>query len=175
MDKHDPSNRVAKKKLLDRRRVLSGGAVGAIGALAMPSVVRADKREVDDLAGLWRDVVSASDNSFPAFPIFELFGAGIYIGSGQPDLQPQSLSSSAWGIWERVGLHRLRLTIRYWTYDAHANPTGFGASTGNVRITLNKDGNSYSGEGALQFFDNNGNPVGPPTPALLQATRITFS
>ena len=77
---------------------------------------------------------------------------------------------SAWGIWERVGPRRFRTTIRVWTYDAHANPTLFQA--GDFDISLSSDGNSFKGKGPLQFFDNNGNAVGLPTPLLLNAARI---
>jgi hypothetical protein len=66
------------------------------------------------------------------------------------------------------------LTLRYWTYDTSANPTGFGAASG--QITLSKDGNTYTSKGPLQFFDNNGKPVLPsPIPFLANATRIKFS
>lgn len=161
------------RNLLNRRRVLIGGAVGGMGALVVPGVALADTGDTDDLSGLWQTVISAADNTFPAFRAFELYGPGTYIGSGQPDLQPGSLSSSAWGIWERTGPRRFRLTARYWTYDTSANPSGFGAAT--TQITLSKDGNTYTSKGPLQFFDNHGNPIPPVFPILLNATRIKFS
>ncbi len=100
----------------------------------MPGVALAEKVGTDEISGLWLDVISAADNppSFPAFRAFELYGAGTYIGSGQPDLQPGSLSSSAWGIWERTGPRKFRLTARFWTYDTAANPTGFAAASAQI-------------------------------------------
>lgn len=147
-----------------------------MGALALTGTALADKGDTDELSGEWLNVISAADNppSFLPFRAFELYAAGIYIGSGQIDLQPGTLSSSAWGIWERTGPRRFRGTARYWTYDALANPSGFGAAS--TQITLSRDGNTYTGKGPLQFFDNNGKPVLPsPIPILLNATRIKFS
>jgi hypothetical protein len=166
---------VTARNLLNRRRMLIGGALGGIGALVVPGVALAEKATTDEISGLWLDVISAADNppSFPAFRAFELYGAGTFIGSGQPDLQPGSLSSSAWGIWERTGPRKFRLTARFWTYDTAANPTGFAAAS--AQITLSKDGNTYTGKGPLQFFDNNGNFLAPPSPFLSNATRIKFS
>jgi hypothetical protein len=165
---------VTARNLSNRRHMLIGGAVGGMGALVMSGVALAEKVETDELSGLWLTVISAADNSFPSFRAIELYGRGTYIGSGQPDLQPGSLSSSAWGIWEQTGARTFRLTARYWTYDTSANPTGFGAAS--TQITLSKDGNTYTSKGPLQFFDNNGKPVLPsPIPIQLTATRIKFS
>src|SRR5258708_7532075 len=98
MADHDPPKKdIALRKLFNRRHVLAGGMAGAIAALAVPGAALAKNEDSDELAGLWHGVVSSSDNSFPAFQTFELYAAGIFIGSGQTDLQPQSLSSSAWG------------------------------------------------------------------------------
>jgi hypothetical protein len=47
------------------------------------------------VTGLWQTVVSAADNSFPPFKAFELYGPGTWIGSGQPDMTPAALESSA--------------------------------------------------------------------------------
>src|SRR5215470_4109832 len=68
-------------------------------------------------AGLWSTVVHAPDNSF-SFPAFELWGSGgTFIGSGQPDLTPAALGSSAWGVWRRIGPRQFRVIARFWTYD----------------------------------------------------------
>jgi len=124
----------------------------------------------NDIVGLWSTVVHAPDNSF-SFNAFEQWGGGgTFIGSGQTDLTPAALESSAWGVWKRVGPRKFRVIARFWTYDPSANPTGF--ATIDFTFTLSKDGKTYHGEGPTQFFDNNGNPLGPPSPTLDDGTRI---
>jgi hypothetical protein len=61
---------------------------------------------------------------------------------------------------------------RFWTYDPNANPTGFGAVDQTTTVSENRK--TYHGKGSLQFFDNNGNSLGPPTTILDDGTRITF-
>jgi len=135
----------------------------------VPRVTKA-ATEVGLPAGLWSTVVHAPDNSF-SFKAFELWGRdGTWIGSGQIDLTPAALESSAWGVWSHVGPRQFRVVLRVWTYDPSANPTGFG--TGDFTYTLSSDGKTYHGEGPLQFFDNDGNPLTPPIPTLDDGTRI---
>ena len=123
------------------------------------------------LAGLWHGVISSPDNSFPSFETFEQYGEGTWTGSGQPDLTPAGLSSPALGRWKRVGQRKFRVVGRFWTYDPSENPTGYGAV--DVTITVSENGNTYHGQGTLQFFDNNGHPVGS-APFVANATRITL-
>lgn len=175
-DQDELQQDISQARLLNRRDVLKGASAldvaGGIGALARPGIAAADAGP-DQLAGLWHTVVSAQDNSFPAFQAFELYGAGLWFGSGQPDLTPAALSSTAWGIWERMAPHRFRVTGRFWIYDAQANPTGYGAVT--MIVTVSEDGNTYAATGTLQFFDSNGGSLGPPSPIADNGTRITFS
>lgn len=164
---------------INRRHVLKGagmflGASGALAALAVPVGASGNNEEADadEIVGLWQGVVSARDNSFPPFKTFEQYGGGIWISSGQTDLTPAALSSSLWAIFKRVGHRKFRGIGRFWTYDPNANPTGFGAL--DQTTTVGEDGKTYHGEGPLRFFDNNGNPLGPPTMILDDGTRITF-
>jgi hypothetical protein len=165
---------------VNRRHILKGagmflGASGAMAALAIPAGASNNNEEedADAIVGLWLSVVSAPDNSFPPFKAFELYGGGgTWSGSGQPDLTPAALSSTAWGIWKRVGERKFRLVARFWTYNPDATPSGFAAV--DVTVALSKDGKTYHGEGPLQFFDNSGNPLGPPSTAFDDGTRITF-
>ena len=62
------------------------------------------------------------------------------------------------------------LSGRFWTYDPSANPTGFGTVT--QVATVSKDGTTYHAEGYAQFFDVNGNPLGPPAFQYDDGTRI---
>ena len=146
-------------------------ARAALLVITLSFVPRVTKAALDDggPAGLWSTVVHAPDNSF-SFPAFELWGSGTWIGSGQPDLTPAALESSAWGVWTKIGPRQFRLIARGWTYDPNANPTGF--VTVDLTYTLSRDGTTYHGEGPLQFFDNDGNPLSPPIPTLDDGTRI---
>ncbi len=169
---------------VNRRHILKGagmflGASGALAALAIPASAGAgsnnEEQDTDEIVGLWRrrTVVSAPDNSFPPFGAFELWGGGgTFSGSGQPDLTPAALASTAWGAWKRVGERKVRVVGRFWTYNPDATPSRFASI--DFTVTLSKDGKTYHGEGPIQFFDNNGNPLGPPTTTFDDGTRITF-
>jgi hypothetical protein len=163
---------------VNRRHVLKGagmflGAGGALAALATPAGGTSGDQDVDEIGGLWQGVVSVQDNSFPPFKTWELYGGGIWISSGQTDLTSAALSSSLWAIFKRVGSRKFRGIGRFWIYDPSANPTGFG--TVDQTTTVSEDGKTYHGEGPLQFFDNNGNALGPPSTIFDDGIRITFS
>jgi hypothetical protein len=163
---------------VNRRHMLKGagmflGASGALAAFAVPAGATSEDEDADEIVGLWRTVVSSPDNSFPPFGAFELWGGrGTFSGSGQTDLTPAALASTAWGTWKRVGERKLHLVARFWTYNADATPSGFAAL--DSVFTLSKDGKTYHGEGSTQFFDNDGNPLGLPSATFDDGTRITF-
>jgi len=130
-----------------------------------------DDGDQNKIVGLWHTQVS-SPCGVVLFQAFEQWGAGgTFIGSGQTDLTPAALESSAWGVWKRIGPRKFHEIGRFWTYDNNANPTGFGAI--DFTFTLSNDGNTYHGEGPTQFFDTNGNPLGPPSPTCDDGTRIS--
>jgi hypothetical protein len=162
----------------NRRDLLKGagmflGASGALAAVAIPVGATSEGQDADELVGLWHGVISAPDNSFPSFKTFELYGGGgIWIASGQTDLTPAALAIALWGIFKRVGPREFRGTGRFWTYDVSASPTGFATVDGTTAVS--EDGKTYHGEGALQFFDNDGNPLGPATRIFDDGKRITF-
>jgi hypothetical protein len=165
-----PDLLVNRRKMLKRAGMVLG-ASGALAALAIPAGATSGEDDADEIAGLWHGVVSAKDHSFPPFKTFELYG-GVWISSGQPDLTPAALASSLWGTFKRVGHCKFRGIGRFWTYDPNANPTGFG--TVEQTTTVSEDGKTYHGEGPLQFFDNNGHSLGPPTTIIDKGTRINF-
>jgi hypothetical protein len=170
--------KLGEVKGLSRRNILKrvGLAAGAMGALAIAADASSSNNEEndgDEIVGLWLTVLSAPDNSFPSFKVVEVYGGGgTYTGSGQPDLTPAALSSTAWGIWERVGQRKFRSIGQYWTYNPDATPSGF--AFGDLTSTVSKDGKTYHGEGRLQYFDNNGSPLGPLLTFFNDGTRITF-
>ena len=165
----DPVNR----RVMLKKAGMFLGAAGALAALNTSANAATEGQGLgaDEIAGLWLGIISASDGSFPPFDVFDLFGGGVYISSGQNDLSPASLSSAAWQTYKRVGPREFQAVGRFWTYDMNANPTGFGAVS--VKFTVGKDGKTYHGEGPLQFFDSNGNSLGPPITIFDDGTRIS--
>jgi hypothetical protein len=168
---------IAARQALTRRNMLAGAATlaaaGGLGAVALPGATLAADTGSDTLGGLWHDVISAADHSFPPFEALEIYGGGICIGSGNTDLSPASLYSSLWGIWERTGPHTFRVTGKFWTYTPKATPSGIAAVS--YALTVSADGNAFQGKGPVQYFDTKGKALGAPTPLLFNATRITFS
>ncbi|MBV8632112.1 MAG: hypothetical protein JOZ83_14370 [Silvibacterium sp.] len=165
---------------LDRRRMLTRagmvlGATGALAALTIPSSAagRESAEEADEMNGLWQGTISSPDNSFSPFGAFLMYGGGIWTGSGSVDLTLAALSSTLWGAFKRIGPHQFHGIGRFWTYDANFNPTGF--ATVDQINTVSRDGKKYHGDGALQYFDNNGNSVGPATAFSDDSTRVPFS
>lgn len=173
------SNGTTEEQLtqLNRRRMIKTagiflGAGTALAALAAPANATSEGEGLgpDEIRGLWHSVISAADNSFPPFQVLELWGSGLWIGSGQPDLTPGALSSSLWAVYKRVGPRTFNAGGRFWTYDPNANPTGFATVT--EVATVSPEGKTYHGVGYAQFFDVNGNPLGPPTKQFDDATRV---
>jgi hypothetical protein len=172
-----PMTQPMKERVPDsnRRNMLKGAGMflGASGALAIPVGAASEDQVADEILGLWQGVISAPDGSFPSFKTFELYGGGgIWISSGQTDLTPAALGSSLWATFKRVGHRQFRGIGRFWTYDPSGNPTGFGAVDQTTAVS--EDGKTYHGEGPLQFFDNDGNPLGPGTTTFDDGKRITF-
>ena len=162
-------SRIQGKNCYQRWLPIARAALLVITLSLVPRVAKA-KPDDGSPAGLWSDVVHAVDGSF-SFNAFELWGSdGMWIGSGQTDLTPAALTSSGWGVWSHVGPRQFEQIARAWTYDSSANPTGF--VTVDFIFTLSRDGRTYHGAGPLQFFDNDGNPLGPPIPTLDDGTRI---
>ena len=159
------------RRLLLKRTGMVLGTGGALAALALPSRATGTG-ERDELDGLWASVISAADNSFAPFKAFQLHRWGIWIGSGQTDLTPAALASSLWAVTRKIGPSTFHAIGRFWVYDPSANPTGY-ATVDQINI-VSEDGKTYHGEGALQFFDDGGNSLGPPSPLLEDATRIAF-
>lgn len=162
---------------IDRRRILMGagvvlGAAGPLAALTIPASAAATGGP-NEMDGLWQGVISSPDNSFPSFPVFVMYGGGIWTGSGQVDLTLAALSSTLWGAFKRIGPRQFHGVGRFWTYDANFNPTGF--ATVEQINTLSPDGKAYHGDGALQYFDNNGNSLGPAALFSDDSTRVPIS
>lgn len=158
---------------LNRRRLLKGvgGVLGAGATLtALSEAASADGSDPDNIVGLWAGVVSAPGNPFPPFRVWDLWGPATWVSTGQTDLTYTALESSLLGTWRQVGSAAYRAVARFWTYSPSAVPSGF--VTVEAIFTLNADGQKYQGVGPLQFFDTNGNSLGPPVTTYDDAVRI---
>ena len=81
------------------------------------------------------------------------------------------------GVWARTGERQYYLNHIPWQGNDMTNaPDGIGNPQGGTqiieRITLSRDGNSYTGSFTLRTYDTSGNP-GVWFTGLLAATRIT--
>lgn len=158
----------------NRRQMLTrAGAVvagGVLSALATPAHATNGKDDADEIAGLWQGTVTAADNSF-SFQALSLYGAGLFISSGNTDLTPASLSSTLWGTYKRIGNRTFKAGGRFWTYNPDGSPSGFGAFESTMIVS--EDGQTQNQDGGpVQFFDINGNSLGPPIPLLGTLARI---
>ena len=68
-----------------------------------------DEGDQNKIVGLWHASVSVPCGTF-LFQAFEQWGAGgTFLGSGQTDLTPGTLESSAFGVWKRIGNRKFQL------------------------------------------------------------------
>jgi hypothetical protein len=148
------------------------GASGALAALTLPKSAAAEESK-NEMDGLWQGILSAPDNSWTPIGNILMYGGGIWTGSCQPDLTLAALSSTLWGAFKQIGPRQFHGIGRFWTYDANFNPTGF--ATVDQINTLSADGTKYHGDGVEQYFDNNGNSLGPAAPFWDDSTRVRFS
>ena len=159
----------------DRRyMLLRTGAVlgtgGMLSALAPPAHAASGNGDTDEIAGLWQGLVTAADNSF-SFQALSLYGAGLFISSGNTDLTPASLSSTLWGTYKRIANRTFKAGGRFWTYNPDGSPSGFGAF--ECTLVISDDGQTQQqGGGGVQFFDVNGNSLGPPLALVGTLVRI---
>ena len=168
---------IEPRAAMDRRRILqrAGGflcGAGMLAAMVTPAAAEPPQDDTTGIEGLWQGVVAGP--GFPAFETFELYGGTIWISSGQTDLTPAAMDSSLWATYSLIGHRTYRGIGRFWTYNwngsAGASTNGYGALVQTT--TLSADGNSYSAEGPLQFYDNNGKPVGAPIVITDRGVRI---
>jgi hypothetical protein len=158
----------------DRRQMLlrTGAVLGAglFSALATPARAAGGVDDADEIAGLWQGLVTAADNSF-SFEALSLYGAGLFISSGNTDLSAASLSSTLWGTYRRISNRTFKAGGRFWTYNPDGSPSGFG--TFEATIVVSEDGQSQQqGGGGVRFFDVNGNSLGPAIALLGKLARI---
>lgn len=151
-------------------------ASAALGALALTFLIPAQparaenggNERFDSLVGAWMMEVGAPPG--PTFTALETFSAGG--GSVESNNGPAGHGpGSGHGSWVRTGNRQFLSTLLRLLYDASGNYTG----TVKVRrtITVNPNGNEFTGRDNVDLFDTAGNrlPIDIP-PATFHATRI---
>jgi len=165
------TNNAGKKGTgIGRRHLLKGaGVLLGAEAAAAPSASADDEDSQPSIEGLWGTVVSSP--GLPSFQALETFGGGgVWTGSGQTNLTPAALASTAWGVWTSLGNHKFKVIARFWIYTPTAVPVGYAAI--NFTYTLSADGKHYAGVGTTSSFDTNNNPLGPPAVTYDNGVRI---
>jgi hypothetical protein len=159
-----------------RRRVLKGaGIAGTMGlAAAVPVAVMAPGVAAaggegggDAILGAWRGPTNLT--GVPKFDILITFAAGGgLVSSGSIDLQPDFLSTPAYGAWKRTGPGVYGLNFFFFAFDPKGNPSGTGQVTSKH---LSLDDGVLEGTVDLTIFDPNDVPVFTTT-GTVRWTRI---
>lgn len=124
----------------------------------------------NSIVGLWHVILteSSGDRLWQSFQQFHADG----LEMENADITPIG-SNVCMGVWKKVGPDTVKIYHVAWTFDpATGAPTGSALLT--ETNTLNKDGNSFTGTFAIQFYDANGDKLVKIT-GTTTATRISFS
>lgn len=115
------------------------------------------------LVGAWRVDVAIGPCSLPEpvafFSAFNTFHAGGTL-SDFNWISP-GFRAPGHGVWRYVGNRQYETRFQFFRYDQPAPATASGLQDVRVLITLDRGGNSYTGEVDAQQTDLDGNPVGP--------------
>ena len=120
------------------------------------------------LVGLW-DLQFISDGQLVDEGFDQYHDDGTEILNDTP---PPSAGNVCLGVWAKTGVRTLKLKHPSWIYDP-TNTTVIGTATILEQITLDDDGNSFTGTFTVQLRDLSGNSLGPDLTGQLEATRIT--
>ena len=74
------------------------------------------------------------------------------------------------GVWEHSTDGQYSYTVKFFVLNADSTLGGWRIETRDVIVDVS--GSSYTATGTSQFYDVNGNPVGPPICATETATRL---
>jgi len=87
--------------------------------------------------------------------------------------RPPSTSSFCLGVWKRTGPFTYALT--HFALSWNPDGTPLGTASINEQVTLDRDGNTYTGSFTITQYDMSGNNVLPPTPivGVVTGKRIT--
>lgn len=126
------------------------------------------------LVGAWKVDVAIGPCNLPQpvnfFSAYNTFHAGGTLSDF--NWVSPGLRSPGHGVWRHVDGRQYESRFQFFRYDQPAPATASGVQEARVRITLSRDGNSYTGEVNAQQMDLGGNPAGPPLCGEAVGTRL---
>ena len=139
--------------------------------MLVPQTIHAQDDHEGTLAGTWFVTVNIP-NPPPGIPAtFQALHS--YMSDGRFIDQSNRTSGSvgdAHGEWEPLGSRRFALTFLFFGFD----PAGNHVLTVKVRstLTLNEQGNQWTGPFVAQAYSPTGTPLGPPINGMHSGVRI---
>ena len=136
----------------------------------------------DPIVGMWHVTFTAQGNQIgppDGTPIDNALATWHSDGTElMNSARPPQDGDICMGVWKRTGRFTYKLNHFAWFSNDAANaPFGIGNPTGPTRIlqqvTLNADGNHYSGTFTLDAYDTSGNQIAHLV-GVIAATRITI-
>jgi hypothetical protein len=145
--------------LLNRREVLAGLGVAAVGSAAAPGVAAADPASV---RGSWiiQPVTPQGSAGFHAVAAFAAGGVFITTGSDEP--------GTGIGEWDQSGANGFGFTY----LNFHFDPAGKLANTVNVRALGTFSGSQLSGNATETTLAPNGNKLSPDRQFTFTGKRV---
>lgn len=126
------------------------------------------------LVGAWRVDVAIGPCSLPEPAAFFSAYNTFHTGGTLSDFNwiSPGFRAPGHGVWRHVGGRRYESRFQFFRYDLPAPATASGIQDVRVLISLDRDGNGYTGEVNAQQADLDGNPVGPPLCGEAVGTRL---
>ena len=128
----------------------------------------AEARDVNPptIAGLWMKTYTQEGQVIDmGFDTYNADGNEMIV-----DISPPVTDNVCNGVWAQTGAFTYTLYHISWTFDMNGNLSG--TAVFKETYTLSRDGNSFTGSGTAQLFDNNGNLVQDFGTAQISGTRI---
>ena len=134
----------------------------------------------DPIEGLWNVKVwlmpcgmEPTGNPFLAMAMFGRGGTFHDENNSNPfnPMAPVTPRSEAFGQWEHVKGRTYRFAFQFYRFDTAG--TFLGSQIVRHTVHLARDGQSYTSEGAPEFFTPTGEPIQPPGPKLCSASTAT--
>ncbi len=126
------------------------------------------------LVGAWSVDVAIGPCSLPDpvafFSAYNTFHAGGTLSDA--NWAPPSSRGPGHGVWRYVGKRRYESTFRFFRYDNPQPSQASGVQEVKVRITLDADGQGYTGDVDAQQMTLDGSPVGPALCGQAIGTRV---
>jgi hypothetical protein len=154
------------------------------GARVMPAALGGldDDDDSPSIVGMWHVIFTAKTSNGTPIPSTMIDNSLVQWHSDKTEImnsaRPAQDGDFCLGVWAKTGKSTYRLNHFAWLggSDTTNAPSGIGNPSGPTRlvesVTLNEDGNRYSGTFKLDAYDTSNNPTVSFT-GVLTATRIT--